>query len=176
MSENPDPLKELEAMKQVAEALQGLEDDAIRRVLTWVSDHFSIKNNKIDTPPPKDNMVENTTQVEDVENSDTFEDVAELYAAAQPSSDAEKALVVAYWLHFHEGASSIDTQSVNTRLKHMGHGISNVTRAFENLKKTKPQLIIQLRKSGTSQQARKSFKITIEGKKYVEQLLKNVVV
>ena len=173
MNENPDPLKELGAMKQVAEALDGLDEDAIRRVLNWVSDHFSIKINKvgIDTSSVSDSTKE--IEAENSPDEELFEDVSEFYAVAQPASDTDKALVVAYWMQFHEGAKSIETLSVNTRLKHMGHGISNVTRAFENLKKTKPQLIVQLRKSGTSKQARKTFKVTTEGKKYVEQLLRN---
>ena len=174
MSENPDPLKELEAMKQVAEALSGLEEDAIRRVLSWVSDHFSVKIK--DLASTKTAAPESEFEDEEVEKRPgqaSYEDVAELYAVAQPASDADKALVVAYWMQFHEGAPSIETQGVNTRLKHMGHGIGNVTRAFENLKRTKPQLIVQLRKSGTSKQARKTFKVTTEGKKYVEQLLRS---
>lgn len=172
MNENLDPIKEIDAMRKVAEALQGLQEEAIRRVLNWAGDHFNIKITKTaKTNIPNDNADDSEDEQNDSRNE--FDEVAELYAVAQPSTDADKALVVAYWLQFKEGAASIDTQSVNTRLKHMGHGIGNVTRAFDNLKKTKPQLIVQLRKSGTSQQARKTFKVTTEGKKYIEQLIKN---
>lgn len=161
-------------MKQVAEALGGLEEDAIRRVLSWVSDHFSVKIKDLEgtrTATPESEFEDE--EVEKRPRQATYEDVAELYAVAQPASDADKALVVAYWMQFHEGAPTIEAQGVNTRLKHMGHGIGNVTRAFENLKRAKPQLIVQLRKSGTSKQARKTFKVTTEGKKYVEQLLRS---
>jgi len=173
MNENPDPLKELEAMKKVAEALNDLDEGSIRRVLNWVSDHFSIKNNNIAMTAAAVAGENDEPELDNKKAEEVYEDVAELYAVAQPGSDADKALVVAYWMQIHEGAQSIDTQSVNTQLKHMGHGIGNVTRAFENLKKTRPQMIVQLRKSGTSKQARKTFKVTTEGKKYVEQLLRN---
>ena len=173
MSQTPDPLKELEAMRGVADALRGLDEDAVRRVLNWVSDHFSIKISSSDKSPATNQAIIEDVNNENSDNEISFDDVAEFYAVAQQASDAEKALVVAHWMQFHEGLTSIETQGVNTRLKHMGHGISNASRAFENLKKTKPQLIVQLKKSGTSKQARKSFKVTTEGKKYVEQMLKN---
>jgi hypothetical protein len=83
----------------------------------------------------------------------------------------DKALVVAYWLQVRGGAADIDAQTANTELKHLGHGISNVTRAFEGLKSQKPALMIQLRKEGSTQQARKRFKVTAEGRKSVERML-----
>ncbi len=167
-------LRELEAMKQVAEALKGLEDDAIRRVLVWASDHFGIKigiaknmaNNQ-------DIKTESISEQSVGGNIDDYTDLAELFAVAQPKTDADKALVVSYWKQFKEGNTAIDSQSVNTSLKHMGYGVGNITRAFENLKKTKPVLMIQLQKSGTSIQARKTYKVTTEGKKYVENLLQD---
>lgn len=172
MSESVDPLTELEAMKAVAEALSALDDeDSRRRVLNWAGDRFGVK---IQTQPLVN--VESPSQhnipdaAKDPDEID-FEDVAEMYAVAQPTSDAEKALVVSYWLQYREAYACVDTQKVNTMLKHMGYGVGNITRAFDNLTKTRPQLIVQLRKSGSSKQARKTFKVTTEGKKYVEQML-----
>jgi hypothetical protein len=81
-----------------------------------------------------------------------YSDLADLFAAASPSTEAHQALVAAYWMQFMESAESVDSQAVNTKLKHIGYGIGNITRAFENLKKTKPQLVVQMRKGGQTQQ------------------------
>ncbi len=168
-------MQELEAMKQVAEALKGLEDDSIRRVLGWASDHFEIEitqsqKSTSNLQDPQDEVIHQKVGGGDITD---FDDMAELFASAQPKTDADKALVVSYWKQFKEGSVTVDSQSVNTSLKHMGYGIGNVTRAFENLKKTKPALIIQLQKSGSTKQARKTYKVTTEGKKYVENMLRN---
>lgn len=169
MSNNPDTIKELDAMRAVAEALKSLEEDSVRRVINWAADHFGITLVKA----TKNTGVEEAGIDESIDDNGipNYGDVADLYAAAGPTTDAHKALVVAYWVQFMEGIEGIDAQAINTKLKHMGYGIGNITRAFESLKKTKPQLIVQLRKSGSSKQARKTFKITNAGKKFVEDLL-----
>jgi len=59
----------------------------------------------------------------------------------------------------------------NASLKDLGHGLSNVTVALDGLKDEKPALILQLKKSGTSKQARKTYKLTVEGAKRVRQML-----
>jgi DNA-binding PadR family transcriptional regulator len=67
--------------------------------------------------------------------------------------------------------TDVEAQRVNTELKQLGHGVSNITRAFDALKSQKPALIMQTRKEGTSKQARKKYKVTTEGKKAVERML-----
>jgi hypothetical protein len=84
-----------------------------------------------------------------------------------------KALVGAYWMQFKEGVNDVDAMTVNTRLKHLGHGVGNITRAFEALKAERPSPIVQTRKEGNTKQARKKFKVTNEGKKRVEGMLAN---
>jgi len=171
MDNKIDPIQEIDAMRKVADALTPLGADACRRVLSWASDHFGIQ-----VAPTKIEKAEEITPAgnDSAPNSQPhhqYDNVAELYAVAQPSTDAEKALVVSYWTQCVQGIEGVDSQSVNTQLKHMGYGIGNVTRAFEVLKQTKPQLIVQLRKSGSSKQARKTYKVTTEGEKYVQQML-----
>jgi hypothetical protein len=171
MTELADMKKELEAMKTVGEALGNLEKSSVLRVLRWASDHFGALS-----LPPKLNKRDEVSDAEDDDTSNgipNFGDVAELFAAACPTTEAHMALVVAYWVQYLEGNDSIDSQIVNKKLKNIGYGVGNITRAFESLKKTKPQLVVQLRKSGQTQQARKTFKVTAAGKKFVEDLLMN---
>ena len=72
-----------------------------------------------------------------------------------------------------QGEADFDAQSVNTKLKHLGHGVGNITQALDVLKDRRPQLIVQLRKSGTTKQARKKYKVTTAGKSAVEAMLAN---
>lgn len=103
-----------------------------------------------------------------------FDSFAELYdAARQPTGNPEKALVAGYWLQVCQSAESFDAQSANNELKNLGHALPNVTNSFESLKKKKPALVLQLKKSGTTQQARKTYKLTIAGKKAVEEMIVN---
>jgi hypothetical protein len=101
---------------------------------------------------------------------DKGQTVAEYYDAANPKTDAEKTLVVAAWRQEVLGESSVESQSVNNELKHLGYGIGNVTRAFDVLKEQKPALVIQIQKSGTSKQARKKFKVTRVGLQRVQDM------
>ncbi|PHS74778.1 MAG: hypothetical protein COB19_05750 [Porticoccus sp.] len=173
MSDTPNPLAELESMKKVAEAMEGLESESIHRVLRWANDMYGVEpsaqHTKEVAPTAHPQVSATAASLDPLE----FEDFAEMYAATQPNSDSEKALVTSYWLQYKEGQANVDTQSVNTMLKHMGHGVGNITRAFDSLTKTKPQVVVQLRKSGSSKQARKTFKVTYEGKKAVEAMLSN---
>jgi hypothetical protein len=97
--------------------------------------------------------------------------VADIYAVANPSSDGEKVLVVGYWFHTARGDGELDSQAINTELKNLGYPITNVTRAVTSLAKSVPRLVVQTKKSGSTKQARKKFKLTVEGIKRVEHML-----
>ena len=102
--------------------------------------------------------------------ADPLGDLAALYEACQPRTDSEKTLVVSFWLQEVDGAAGIDAQSVNTQLKQLGHGVGNITRAFDKLTQGRPQLMIQTKKAGTTKQARKTLRVTTEGRKMIEQM------
>ncbi len=51
----------------------------------------------------------------------------------------------------------------------MGHGVGNITTALTNAQKHKPALVRQTSKSGKSRQARKTYKLTTAGVKYVRE-------
>jgi len=166
-----DPLAELAAMTEIAKALQLLDPESIRRVLQWAADRFgaSVKS----APPPitgsatvsNENKPELQAQTEGV--SPTYPNIADLYTAANPKGDSEKALVVAYWVQTNTNQSDFDAATINKELKHLGFGVGNITTALGSLSTRKPTLVIQTRKSGSSQQARKRYRLTTEGIKYV---------
>lgn len=90
-----------------------------------------------------------------------------------PSSEGEKALIAAYYKMRDKGENSFSSQEINTELKSLGYGVKNITDAISSCMAQKPALIIQLKKSGSSKQARKVYKITDAGIRYVENRLFN---
>jgi hypothetical protein len=98
-------------------------------------------------------------------------DLPTTFAAASPENDTDRALVGAYWFQVIKGQADIDSQEVNSELKHLGHGVGNITRAFDHLMAAKPQLVIQTRKSGKAKQARKKYRVTEAGIARVNQLM-----
>ena len=171
---------EIEAMTTISNALLKLTSaEAQARVLAWVASALGIDvgNQPKDvrqTPRPARGiigraMAETTAPAE--QSSSGYASVADLYVAAQPSADAEKALVIGYWFQVVEGQPDFDSQSVNGELRHLGYGVTNITQAFTNLMNRKPQLVIQTRKGGSSQQARKRLKLTTAGIQQVERML-----
>ena len=172
MDESINFTDELKAMHSIGEALSKLDPNSRERVLRWA---FDIYNANL----PK-NMGDQKQQIKDDESPDViknqdsqehFESAAELLASASPSSDVERVLVVGYWFQELQGHPDLDSQSINTELKHQGHGVKNITSAFGGLISQKPQLVIQLKKSGNSKQARKKYKLTTAGVKRVKTML-----
>jgi hypothetical protein len=100
-----------------------------------------------------------------------FPDVATLFVAAKPSTGSEKALTVGFWLQECLHREEWEGFAINSELKHLGHGLKNVTDALNALIDHRPQLVVQLRKSGKTKQARKRYKLTAEGVRKVRQMV-----
>lgn len=79
-------------------------------------------------------------------------------------------MVAAYWVQVCQGTGSFQSQSLNDGLKDLGHGIGNITEALSQLKDDRPALLLQLKKSGNTRQARKTYKLTQAGMKRVEEM------
>lgn len=155
---------ELKAMAEIEAALKDLPVDERSRVMQWAVARFSVA-------PAGRTGVTNPAAPAAGSSNDEYGSLAELYDAASPATDANRALVVAYWFQCLQGTADVESQAINTELKHLGHGVGNITRAFSALKSHKPALVIQTRKEGTTQQARKRYKVTGEGRKAVEKML-----
>lgn len=166
---------ELKAMAALEQAMKELPEDAQQRVLRWASERFGFTQ----SAPARRGSPGNAGKENDGEEDQpevrraprSAATLAEFYDQAAPSTDAAKVLVVSHWYQFEQGAAEIEARQVNTELKHLGHGVGNVTRAFDKLKSQKPALMVQTRKDGTTKQAQKKFKVTAEGKKAVDRML-----
>jgi len=170
MSDHQD--REFEAIRVIYEALEPLDDDARTRIVNYIVDRLDISIEGDD----EDDIPEVTAEAvaaldQEQESAPKFATFAELFDAARPVSNPQKALVAGYWLQVCQGQDDFDGQSANRELKNLGEGIPNITLAMNGLKAQKPALAIQLKKSGKSQQARKTYKITVAGIRAVEEMI-----
>lgn len=157
---------ELQIMDVVATAVGELEPQAQSRVVRWVIEALAIPGFDRSTSARKNESVLNATPSH--EEPSTF---AEFYHLASPKIDKEKALVAAYWVQKTNGAQNFGSQQLNSELKQTGYGVSNITDALNQLMGEKPSCVIQLTKSGSSQQARKTYKITDAGLRRVREMI-----
>ncbi|OGP25760.1 MAG: hypothetical protein A2X99_05585 [Deltaproteobacteria bacterium GWB2_55_19] len=155
---------EIKAMSEVANALSSLEPEAISRVLKWAMDRYQIKNSTSAAG------VSQGAKEREIAR-DEFTDFASLYDATNPQIAIEKALVAAYWFQVVQNNDEFDSASLNRELRHLGHPSTNITRDLDVLISKSPRLALQIRKSGSTKQARKSYKLTTEGIKAVERML-----
>ncbi|MEV6441158.1 hypothetical protein [Amycolatopsis sp. NPDC051716] len=169
---------EIEAMSALTSALAPLDDTVRSRVLRWAFDRYdtSIPNTAgLDTPalatqasevPPASVSKPTTTPTEEPSDS-RFEHFAELFHAVAPKTEPEKALVAGYWFQIVLGKPSFGGAEANAELKHLGHALGNVTKSLTANQTRKPALVLQLKKSGSSKQARKTYKLTHEGVQWI---------
>jgi hypothetical protein len=163
-----DRADEVKAMGMVAQAVAGLDAESIARVLRWAVDAYGVTAGTRADGSLSRSVGNGNGGMNEVGQ---FGNLSELYAATSPESESDKVLVAAYWAQFGEGKPEFTSQEINSALKNLGHPIKNITSAFDTLRARKPTPVMQLRKSGTSRQARKTFKLTIAGKSAVEALI-----
>jgi hypothetical protein len=167
---------EISAMSTIAAALDTVkaDADALKRVLRWAVERYAPGDIKLLAPKParQSSAGSSETGSEDAaQNGSEYADVAELFDAASPKSEWQKAIVVGHWLMTGEGKSEFAGGDVNAHLKNLGHGVGNITDALNKAIRQKPALVIQTGKSGSSKQARKTYKLTRAGVSAVEAML-----
>lgn len=168
-TDTEDPLtSEISAMESIGKALSSLDEETRQRVLSWATAKF------LPSQPLRFKETHALSRIDANEDQESaLSSFAELFAAVQPNDNPEKALAAAYWLQVYEGMESFSSQQINTELKNLGHGIPNVTSALSKCLKRQPAEILQLKKSGSSQQARKTYKATTSGLSKIKSMIQN---
>lgn len=170
------PVPEIEAMGQVAEALERLEPEERSRVVRWAAERYGVTLGKSPTKGREDPLDEVDIDEEDEvgggrdnpASSGEFEHFADLYAAVDPSTDKERVLVAAYWVQVIEGDDTFGSTVLNKMLKDLGHSVTAINKAMSRNMNEKPQLILQVKRGGNSQQSRKIYKLTAAGVAWVK--------
>jgi len=162
---------EIAAMTQVGTVLEPLDEAGRSRVLQWAVAHFLNKGLS-----PQSNREHSIALGSGgtPSGTSTYDSFAELFEAAAASTEREKALVAAFWVQVSQSQPSFGSQPLNDALKDLGHGVGNITDALTALKDDRPALILQLKKSGSSKQARKTYKLTQEGIRRVQDMINKV--
>jgi hypothetical protein len=167
---------ELAAMSAIRKALADLEDDSRQRVLDWVSDFYGYSGRR--RTPPADQGSRAGQITPPVPNGDggqgneqQFPDFAALHHAANPTTDAERALVGGYWFQVAQGNADFGSREVNKALNNLGFRVGNITSALTTVMSQRPQPVIQVGKAGKAQQANKRYRVTDEGIRRVRQML-----
>lgn len=158
--ENVDP--EIQAMASIAATLTNLDTESQTRVLRWAAAKFGVSLAGSGSAPARSD-----SEAQEQVQPDSFTDFVDLFDAVNPTSNLEKALTGAYWLQVVQGASSWQSQQVNTLLKDTGNGIDHIVDALDSAQSKTPALVRQMAKSGKSRQARKTFKLTTSGVKFI---------
>lgn len=168
---------DIEAMTRISQALAELDESGKGRVLRWAVERYGVtltdgSSRRRSSSGGRDgNGLRGLSDEEIAAEAPEFEHFAELFAATQPKTNEDKALVAAYWVQVFGGQDKWQSQALTVELKNLGHAIPNITDALTNNINKRPQRIIQLQKSGNSRQARKTYKVTHEGLVYVQGML-----
>lgn len=161
-----------EPFKNVLDILEPLDEEARNRVIKAVSALLGIDSVAQVAKAAGDNPQDVAVVTADYSQPEsTFSTFAELYAAVNPTSNGEKALVAGYWLQVCEHGESFTSQEANRELANLGHRIPHITSAINTMMECKPQFILQLRKSGRSRQARKTYKLSDAGVTRVQEMI-----
>jgi hypothetical protein len=161
---------DVRAMGELAALFATLEEDDVQRVLRWANEKYRTRTSTAGSSggfgvsAPPQTSLESEPQI--------FADLPALMDATKPTNGLERILVSAYYNQIVKGEGDFDSQSVNTQLKHLGYPSANITRDMVRLVDRTPKLVIQTRKEGSTQQARKRFRLTVEGIKTVDAMLK----
>lgn len=164
--------KQLMAMQKVVEALGGLDEADLRVVLGFIGMRYG----GMKVPPSSVGGAAAETAGSASTNAasqmpGTFDAFHDLYHGANPSTESEKALVAGYWVQVCQQNDGFDSFTANSALKGMGYTVSNITRALDALMSQEPKYVMQIKKTGTSRQARKVYKLTTAGLKRVAEML-----
>src|SRR5688500_6654540 len=125
MTENSENTMEAEikAMTAAAAALQGLPPEAARPDINWLGQHYQARPMAA-RPDFHGATTEGT--------AGSYGEFHELFDAANPESGVENVLVAAYWFQVLQKHSELDSQQLNSQLKHLGRPSSNITRDLES--------------------------------------------
>jgi hypothetical protein len=165
---------EMEAISASLQLFEKLSPEGQQRAFSYLGNVLGLSKMIPSAPAAKDGGNSLAKSVEpQKQQADNIHhgSLAELYHAAHPETGADKVLVGGYWCQVCEGKEEFSAQVVNDQLKEIGAKVANVTVAFNTLKAADPSLVLQVRKSGKTQQARKLYKLTVAGIQAVERML-----
>lgn len=168
---------DLRALEAVLKTLEPLTEDERVRVLKWCVEKLGIETIGIALSSALRKDVRRIHPVEAAfaKHSSGFQTIGQFVSAANPRTDVDRVLCAALFLQDlgEEPGRALSGKEINDELKHLGHGVKNITDCINTLKSRKPQHMIQIKKNGKSRQAWKEYSVTEAGGEYVFKLINN---
>jgi hypothetical protein len=152
----------------LADAFDGLDESARRRVQRWLIDRYGDPRGPAD---PVDGR--HSSQQEPAAHpavpalpavAHTLVDLEALYAAAKVTAQWERALITGYWLQEIKRQKDFDAMAVNQAIRQCGYGISNITRELTRLTTSKHLMLVQIK-------PRRRFRLSREGLRWSNRRL-----
>jgi hypothetical protein len=168
---------ELAAMSAIRKALADLEDDSRDRVFDWVLNFYGRSSSREQRQSPRQPTLPQQRQSSEPERADAdtgndqFADFAAFYHAANPATEAERALVGGYWFQVLQKKSDFEAAEVNKALNNLGFRIGNIAARLTDLMALRPAPVIQTGKSSSVKQAHKQYRLTDHGSRRVRQMI-----
>jgi hypothetical protein len=103
-------------------------------------------------------------------NFGQFDSIEELFLVSDVKKVSQRILLAAAYIQEKGNLTEISSLDINKELKKLGYGVTNITTLINGL--TKRRLMDVTKKEGSTKQARRKFKVTLEGFKVAKQFVK----
>lgn len=155
-------MTELEAMAKIDQLMRSLSSEERSRVISWLTHKYGSHSS--------------VTRISDSDlandpNGKRFSTFAEAFDTFNPQNLAERALIGLWWVDQASDDANHPSQPINNELKNAGYPIKNITDALSASMSQQPKYVLQTRKSGSSKQARKLYRLTDAGRKFIQERL-----
>lgn len=188
---------EISAMNETLDALKNLDNGQRKRVVDWITARYRLNEvSKFETP--EEEKQTETAEIEEptekavgrkrgrkpkarkvraagMDKSDikNYETVLDLFSEANVKKVSSKILLMSAYLQEKLKFEEISSFDINSRLKRIKHGVTNISTAINGLMKKSPQLLMEIEKPGEEGKSpRRKFRVTEEGLKLAKTFLK----
>ncbi|MCP5051240.1 MAG: hypothetical protein GY940_29010 [bacterium] len=102
-----------------------------------------------------------------------YKTIENLFLAANINTVSSRILLAASYLQEKHNFEELSSYEINSRLKKMGYGVTNITNAINSLLRKKVPLMRQTKKEGGSKQSKRKFVVTEEGLQLAKTYLRS---
>ncbi|MEE0026773.1 MAG: hypothetical protein U0J70_04220 [Atopobiaceae bacterium] len=181
---NPTVQSEFEAIDSIRTIMMPLSDGARRRVLSWLDDYFLCEE---ESAPASFAVEESMDEAEAYDDFDDFDDepeeepedttdpfedgfssFAQFYDFINPKTVRQKVATAGWWLEEEQGSESWKTFDISKSLKSIDKPVRYLSTTITQEKKKADPLVEQLSKSGDSMQAHGTYRLTDDGRSYIQ--------
>jgi len=188
---------EISAMNEALDALKNLDNGQRKRVVDWITARYRLTEVSKFQTPEEEKQTEAVEIFQPVEKSvgrkrgrkpgaqkgrpaaldktdiKNYETVLDLFSEANVKKVGPKILLMSAYLQEKLKFEEISSFDINSRLKRIKHGVTNISTAINGLMKKEPQLLVEVEKPGEDGKSpRRKFRVTEEGLKLAETFLK----